>query len=84
MVKLLNTEKHNTQDSQDFSHFPAGDHKDEMNIQYIITKTNMTHDKQKGSTKKVPPWNCLQKILEGLNMFDSTSLTLISDVNHDK
>ena len=33
---------------------------------------------------EAPPWNDQLKSLEGLNIFDGTNLTLISDVDRDK
>ena len=38
-----NTRKHNTQESQEASPFPADDHKAERNSQDSITKTNTPH-----------------------------------------
>ena len=38
-----NKRKHNTQDNQEASHFPTGDHKATMNRQDSITKINMKH-----------------------------------------
>ena len=42
-------------------------------------KSNTKHKKQKESAKEAPPWNG-----QSLNMFDSTKLTLMSDVDQDK
>ena len=39
-----NTRKHNTQESQEVSLFPAGDHKAAMIRQDSISKTNMKHN----------------------------------------
>ena len=36
-------EKHHTQESQEFSPFPAGDHKAAKNIQDSMTKANTKH-----------------------------------------
>ena len=38
-----NTRKHHTQESQEVSPFPAGDHKAARNRQDIITNTNTKH-----------------------------------------
>ena len=43
----------------------------------------MKHTQQKGSTKEALPCNGQQKILEGLNKFNGTKLTLSSDGDHD-
>ena len=37
--------------------FPAGDRKAARHRQDRITKTNMKHKYQKGSTEETPPWN---------------------------
>ena len=70
--------KHNktqhTQERQKVSPSPAGDHKAASNINISITKTNMKHECQKGSTKEAPPWNSQLKLLWDLNMFHITNL----------
>ena len=55
MGNLQNTRKHHTQESQNVSSFPAGDHKAARNRQESIRKTDMEHKQQKGSTKEAPP-----------------------------
>ena len=50
MGNWQNIRKHNTQESQEVSLFPAGEHKAPMDG---ITKTNMTYKLQ----QEVPPWN---------------------------
>ena len=78
--------KHNTHNSQEVSHFPADDHKaTTKNRHNITTHTNMKNNQQKRSTKEAPPWNVSVKILllEGLNRFNGTNLTLNSDVDQD-
>ena len=63
-----NTIKHNTQEIQEVSHF--------------LGCKEQQRQKWKGSTKEAPPWNGQQKqILEGLNMFNGTNLTLSSGVD---
>ena len=52
-----NTRKRHTQESQEASPFPAGDHKAVMNRQDSIIKRNVIHKLQNGSTKEAPPWN---------------------------
>ena len=42
------------------------------------------YDHKKNPQKKHRIWTLSTNILEGLNMFDGTNLTLISDVNQDK
>ena len=44
-----------TNKSQEVSHFPAGDHKAEMNRRESMRNTR--HTKHEWSTKEVPPWN---------------------------
>ena len=50
-----NTRNHHTQESQEVSPFPAGDHKAAWNRQDSITKKNTNHQKQKRSIKEAPP-----------------------------
>ena len=51
--------KHNTQESQEVSPFPAGDHKATRNRQYSITKIIKNHKyiKTIHNFKEAPPWN---------------------------
>ena len=50
-----NTRKHHTQESEEVSSFPAGDHKAAMNRHDSMTDTK--HKLQKGSIKEAPPWD---------------------------
>ena len=69
-----NTRKHNTQESQEVSPFPAKDHKAARIRQDSITKIN----KKKGSTKEAPSWNGQQnKSLEGLYMLTVQTSPLV-------
>ena len=65
-------DKHPIQESQEVSPFPAGDHKAANNKQ-----DSMTNNHETQIAKRI-------KLLEGLNMFDGTSINLISDVDQDK
>ena len=75
----LNTIKHLKQESQEVSRFQAGDHKAAWNKQDSMPlNTNSKNDPQ----KKHRLGTVFKKITGGLNMFDGTNLTLISDVDH--
>ena len=52
MGKGQNTRRHNIQERQEVSPFPAGDHKAARNRQDSITTINKKHKYQKGSKKK--------------------------------
>ena len=52
--------------------------------QQLTTRLQGTDTNNKRIHKKAPPWNGQYLILEGLNMFEGTNLTVISNVNHDK
>ena len=81
MEKWQNTRKHYIQDSQQISLSPAGNHKAASSM----TDTHETQTKRmhKGSADlelSVKKYF----LLESLNMFDGTKLTLISDVDQYK
>ena len=46
-----------TNESQEVSPFPAGDHKAQINRRAQIHSKHKTEQKHKRSTKEVPPWN---------------------------
>ena len=46
-----------TNESQEVSPFPAGDHKAHINRRAQRHSKNKTEQKHKRSTKEVPPWN---------------------------
>ena len=46
-----------TNESQEFSTFPAGDHKAQINRRAQMHNKQKTEIKHKRSTKEVPPWN---------------------------
>ena len=80
--KMTNhTRNHHTKESQEVCPFQAGDYKVARNRQDSIMKTNVNNKLQKGSTKEARPWNGQSKILEGLNMFNGTNLTLSFEVD---
>ena len=73
-----------TNESQEVSPFPAGDHKVHINRRAQRHSKHKTEQKHKSSTKEEPPWNGQQNILlEGLNRFNGANLTLNSDVDQD-
>ena len=84
MGKWQKHRKHNTQESQEVSPFPAGDHKDVRNRHDSMTKTD-TNTNKKWSTKEAPPLNGqLKKITGGLKpVKQCTNPILSSDVDQD-
>ena len=82
--KETNSQLDTTNESQEVSPFPAGDHKAHINRRAQRHSKHKTVQKHKRSTKEVPPWNCQQNILlEGLNRFNGANLTLNSDVDQE-
>ena len=55
--KVTNSQLDTTNESQEVSPFPAGDHKAHINIRTQIHNKHKTEQKHKRSTKEVPPWN---------------------------
>ena len=56
--KVTNSQLDTTNESQEVSPFPAGDHKAHINRRTQMHSKRMTEKKHKRSTKEVPPWNC--------------------------
>ena len=77
--KLTYSQLYTTNESQEVSPFPAGDHKVQINRR---TQRHSKHktEKHKRSTKEVPPPNG-HILLGGLNRFHGANLTLNSDVD---
>ena len=57
--KVTNSQLDTTNESQEVSPFPAGDHKARINSRAQRHSKNKTEQKHKRSTKEVPP--CLSK-----------------------
>ena len=55
--KVTNSQLDTTNESQEVSPFPAGDHKAHINRRYQRHSKHKTEQKHKRSTKEVPPWN---------------------------
>ena len=57
--KVTNSQLDTTNESQEVSPFPAGDHKEHINRRAQRQSKNKTEQKHKHnrSTKEVPPWN---------------------------
>ena len=73
--KVTNSQLDTTDESQEVSPFPAGDHKAHINRRVQRFSKHMTEQKHKRSTKEVPPWNGQKNILlEGLNQFYGTKV----------
>ena len=54
--KVTNSQLDTTNESQEVSHFPAGDHKAHINRHAQRHSKHMKEKKHKRSTKEVPPW----------------------------
>ena len=61
--KVTNSQLDTTNESQEVSPFPAGDHKAHINRRAQRHSKHKTEQKHKISTKEVPPWNS-QKIFD--------------------
>ena len=55
--KVINTQLDSTNESQEVSPFPAGDHKAHINRRSQKHSKHKTEKNNKRSTKEVPPWN---------------------------
>ena len=55
--KVINLQLDTTNESQEVSPFPAGDHKAHKNRRAQRQSKHKTEQKHKRSTKEVPPWN---------------------------
>ena len=55
--KVTNSQLDTTNESQEISPFPAGDHKAHINRRAQRHSKHNTEQKHKRSTKEVPPWN---------------------------
>ena len=55
--KVTNSQLDSTNESQEVSPFPAGDHKAHINRRAQRQSKHKTEHKHKRSTKEVPPWN---------------------------
>ena len=68
--KVTNSKLDTTDESQEVSPFPEGDHKAHINRRAQRHSKRKTEQKHKRSTKEVPPWNGqLNILLEGLKRF---------------
>ena len=82
--KVTNSQLDTTNESQEVSSFPAGDHNAHINRRSQRHSKHKTEKNIKRSTKEVPPWNGQKNVLlEGLNRFNGANLTLNSDVDQD-
>ena len=82
--KVINLQLDTTNESQEASPFPAGDHKAHINRREQKNSKHKTEQKHKRSTKEEPPWKGQQNILlEGLNQFNGANLTIYSDVDQN-
>ena len=75
---MTNSQIDTTNESQEVSPFPAGDHKVQLNRRAQRHSKHKTEQKHKRSTKEVPPWNGPYNILlEGLNQFNGAPTSLL-------
>ena len=77
--KVTNSQLDITNESQEVSPFPAGDHK------ATINRRAQKHNKHMTETQKKYRLGTVSKniLLEGINRFKGTNLTLSSDVDQD-
>ena len=67
-MKVTNSQLDTTNESQEVSPFPAGDHKAHIKRRAQRHSKHKTEQKHKRCTKEVPPWSGhLNFLLEGLN-----------------
>ena len=79
--KVTNSQLDTTNESQEVSPFPAGDHKAHINRR---SQRHSKHKREKEKNIKDPQKKYRQNILlEGLNQFNGANLTLNSDVDQD-
>ena len=60
--KVTNSQLDTTNESQEVSPFPAGDHKAHINRRAQRHSKHKTEQKHKRSTKEVPPWNVIANL----------------------
>ena len=60
--KVTNSQLDTTNESQEVSPFPAGDHKAHINRRALRHSKHKTEQKHKRSTKDVPPWKSQNSI----------------------
>ena len=83
--KVTNSQLDTTNESQEVSPFPAGDHKAHINRRAQRHSRHKTEQKHKRSTKETTALErSVNILLEGLNRFIGANLTHNSDVDQDK
>ena len=82
--KVTNSQLYTTNESQEVSPFPAGDHKEQINRRAQRHNKHKTEKNIKGPQKK-NRFGTVSKIffLEGFNQFHDANLTNHSDVDQD-
>ena len=78
--KVTNSQLDTTNESQEVSHFPAGDHKARINRRaqrHSKHKTEKKTKKHKRSTKEVPPWNGHKKYWRAFTGFTAPTSPII-------
>ena len=81
--KVTNSQLDTTNESQEASPFPAGDHKAHINRRAQTHSNRKTEQKHKRSTKEVTLGTVSKILLEGLNQLNGANLTHNSDVDQD-
>ena len=79
-----NTRKYYTKESQEVSHFQAGDHKAIRNRKDSMTDKHETQIAKRMPKRSTTLGRSIRKLLEGLYMLEGANLILISDVDQDK
>ena len=83
--KVTNSQLDTTNESEEISPFPAGDHIAHINRRAQRQSKHKTEQKHKRSTKEVSTaleWS-VNILLEGLNRLNGANLTINSDVDQD-
>ena len=82
-MKVTNSQFYTTNESQEVSPFPAGDHKAQINRRVQRHIEHKTEKNIKDPLKKYSLGTVSIFLLEGLNRFQGANLTLNSDVDQD-
>ena len=75
---------HTIEPDRQLRRFPADDHRAARNRSDSMTDKHETQIIKRIHKRSTALERSVSKLLEGLNIFDGTNLTLISDVDQDK
>ena len=80
---MINSQLDTTNESQEISPFPAGDHKAQTDAHNDVANTRQKKKHKKIDKRSTALERSVNILLEGLNRFNGTNLTLNSDVDQD-